>query len=171
MTDILTIIEHRGSIEKQVIAWIGDGNNMTTSWIHAATKFGFTLKIATPQELEPNTEVIEWAKNNGANITLSNDAKEAAQSADVINADCWVSMGDKDADVRMEWLQPFQIDSTLMSYAKADAVFMHCLPAHRGEEVTESVIDGKQSIIFDEAENRLHMQKAIMAWCQGIKEI
>lgn len=171
MTDILTIIEHRGSIEDQVISWIGDGNNMTTSWIHAAAKFGFTLKIATPKELEPNAEVIKWAKDNGANIILSNDAKQAAQDADVINADCWVSMGDEDAELRMKWLQPFQIDDALMSLAKDDAIFMHCLPAHRGEEVTESVIDGKQSIIFDEAENRLHMQKAIMAWCQGIREV
>ena len=141
---------------------------MVHSWVHAAITLGFTLKIATPKELEPVAEVRELASSH-ANISFSHDIADAVKAADVVTTDCWVSMGDKDAEVRKKLLTPFQVDAEVMKSAKDDAIFMHCLPAHRGEEVTADVIDGPQSVIFDEAENRLHAQKAIMLWCLGVK--
>lgn len=165
MADIMTFEEHRGSIQGKTVSWIGDGNNMTNSWIHAAAKFGFKLKIATPVELEVSQEVLDWAKNNNADIMTTNDPREATDNSDLVTTDTWVSMGDKDAEERQLLLAPYQVNSELMSCAGKDALFMHCLPAHRDEEVSSEVIDGPQSVIFDEAENRLHIQKAIMIWC------
>ncbi len=165
MADIMTFEEHRGDIKDKKIAWIGDGNNMTNSWIHASALFGFNLTIATPKAYKPGGEILEWANKNGAKVEWSEDPVQATKNADAVNTDTWVSMGSKDIAERMALLQGFQVNRQLMSYAKKDAVFLHCLPAHRGEEVSEDIIDGPQSIIFDEAENRLHVQKAIMIWC------
>ncbi len=165
MADILTFEEHRGDIKGKKIAWIGDGNNMTNSWIHAAAKFGFELSIATPIEYKPEQSIIDWANANGGKVTWSDNPKDAAKNADAINTDTWVSMGCKDAEERMALLKDFQVNRELMALSAKDSIFMHCLPAHREEEVTSEVIDGKQSVIFDEAENRLHAQKAIMIWC------
>lgn len=166
MADIMTFEEHRGSIEGKTIAWVGDGdNNMAWSWIHAAARFGFKLRIAAPRQLQPSDEILDWVKNNPTDLEITADPREAVDGADAVNTDCWVSMGDTDKDKRHTLLAPYQVNNDLMACAKKEAVFMHCLPAHRGEEVTDSVIDGKQSIVFDEAENRLHIQKAIMCWC------
>lgn len=165
MADIMTIEEHRGSIKDKKIAWIGDGNNMTNSWIHASAKFGFELSIATPVVYKPEQSLIDWANSNGGKIIWSDNPSDAAENADAINTDTWVSMGSKDAEERMKLLQGFQVNKSLMSLAKKNSIFLHCLPAHRGEEVTHDVIDSSQSVIFDEAENRLHAQKAIMIWC------
>lgn len=165
MADIMTFEEHRGAITGKKIAWIGDGNNMTNSWIHASARFGFELSIATPEQYRPEQKLIDWANANGGNVVWSDEPANAAKNADAINADTWVSMGSKDAEERMKILKNFQVNTHLMSLAKKEAIFMHCLPAHRGEEVTNDVIDGTQSVIFDEAENRLHAQKAIMIWC------
>jgi len=165
MADIMTYEEHRGSIEGRTVAWAGDGNNVVVSWVHAAARLGFEMRIAAPKELQPNHGLIEWAKNEGANVTLTDDPQAAVSGADLVVTDTWVSMGDADAGSRHNMLAPFRVDEALMSHAKDDALFMHCLPAHRGEEVTEAVIDGPQSVIWDEAENRLHVQKAILTWC------
>lgn len=165
MADIMTFEEHRDSIEGKTVAWSGDGNNMVTSWVHAAAILGFEMRVATPKELSPNHGVIEWAQGQGANVVLTDDPEEAVSGADLVVTDTWVSMGDKDAGTRHNMLAPFRVDEALMSKADNDALFMHCLPAHRGEEVTEAVIDGPQSVIWEEAENRLHVQKAILTWC------
>ncbi len=165
MADVMTYEQHRGSIAGKVVAWAGDGNNMATSWIHAAARFRFTLKIACPPELEPPRDVVDWALGQGCDVRITHDAAEAATDADCIVTDVWVSMGDKDAPVRHNQLQPYQVDERLMALAKPDAIFMHCLPAHRGEEVTAGVIDGPQSVVWDEAENRMHAQKGILLWC------
>jgi ornithine carbamoyltransferase len=165
MADIMTYEEHRGPLAGKIVAWIGDGNNVTTSWIHAAVKFGFTLKIACPDSLQPDVGVIAWAQEKGGDILLANSAQEAVDGANLVTTDTWVSMGDKDAERRMQVLLPFRVDVALMSLASPDALFMHCLPAHRGDEVTDEVIDGVQSVIWDEAENRLHAQKGILSWC------
>lgn len=165
MADILTFIEHRGTIKGKKIAWIGDGNNVAASWVHAAARFGFTLSVATPASLALPEKVINWAKANNADIHVTESPEGAVADADLVTTDTWVSMGDKDADSRHALLMPYQVTDKLMQKAKADALFMHCLPAHRDEEVSASVIDGAQSVIYDEAENRLHIQKAIMIWC------
>jgi len=165
MADIMTFEEHKGSIKGKKVAWVGDANNVTTSWIHAASKFGFSLGIATPEELKPSDELLEWAKENNADISWSKNPEEAVDSADMLTTDTWVSMGDKDSEKRIKLLTPYQVNNKVMQFAKKDVIFMHCLPAHRGEEVCADVIDGKQSVIFDEAENRLHVQKAIIIWC------
>ena len=167
MADVMTYEEHRGPIKGRVVAWSGDGNNVANSWIHAAVRFGFTLRLACPVSLKPAPEILQWAVSEGGDITVTDDAAAAADGADLVNADTWVSMGDADADARMKLLEPFRVDQALMAGAKADALFMHCLPAHRGEEVTDEVMDGPQSVIWDEAENRLHAQKGILAWCLG----
>lgn len=167
MADIMTYEEHRGSVKGKKFAWFGDGNNVATSLIHAAVKFGFHLTTACPKGYTPSQQVLDWAKDQGAPITVTQDPDVAALDADCIVTDCWVSMGDKDADARHRALAPYQVNAALMAKAKDDALFMHCLPAHRGEEVTAEVIDGPQSVIWDEAENRLHAQKAILAWCLG----
>jgi ornithine carbamoyltransferase len=169
MADVLTFEEHRGPIAGRTVAWSGDANNVLASWIHAAQRFDFTLRVATPKELAPRPELIEWAKANRARLELTDDPFEAVDGADCVVTDCWVSMGD-DEGYRHNLLRPFQVDRRLMQAAGKDAIFMHCLPAHRDEEVTAEVIDGPQSVVFDEAENRLHAQKGVLAWCFGIDE-
>lgn len=165
MADIMTFFEHKGDISGKTVAWIGDGNNVTTSWIHAAAKFGFTLNIASPEKLKPDAKLIKWANQNGGKVHWMPEPEKAVHEADLVTTDTWVSMGDEDEELRRKLLDPYQVNDTLMKKAKNDAIFMHCLPAHRNEEVTDSVIDGKQSVVFDEAENRLHIQKAVMLWC------
>lgn len=166
MADIMTFEEHKGPIKDKVVAWSGDGNNMVSSWIHAAGQFDFEFRIACPEELAPDVRAMDWAQSTGANIHVTTDAAEAAAGADCLVTDTWVSMGD-DAGSRHNLLRPFQIDEKLMEKAASDAIFMHCLPAHRDEEATAAVLDGPQSVIFDEAENRLHAQKAVLRWCLG----
>ena len=144
-----------------------DGNNVAVSWIHAAVLFDCELALACPKEYTPLEQVLGWAKNNGGKITLTQNPKEAVKDADCVITDTFVSMGDEDADKRLSDLTPYQINKDLMESAKQSSIFMHCLPAHRGEEVTSEVIDGPQSVIWDEAENRLHVQKAILMWCFG----
>jgi len=165
MADVMTFEEHRGSIENKIVAWSGDGNNVVTSWIHAAVRFGFTLRLGCPDSLPPDPQALAWAKKQGGDIQIADSAAEAVAGADLVVADTWISMGDEKADMRRQVLLPFQVDAELMAKADKDAMFMHCLPAHRGEEVTEDVIDGPQSVIWDEAENRLHVQKGILTWC------
>jgi ornithine carbamoyltransferase len=170
MADVLTFEERRGAIKGRTVAWSGDSNNVLASWIHAAARFEFRLNIATPPELDPRPEVLRWARTQGARIAITRDPYEAVEGADAVVTDCWVSMGDEDEGRRHNLLKPYQINAKLMQAASRDAIFMHCLPAHRGEEVTDEVMDGPQSVVFDEAENRLHAQKGILAWCLGAIE-
>jgi ornithine carbamoyltransferase len=165
MADVMTFEEHRGPIRGRTVAWTGDSNNVLTSWVHAAERFEFELKIATPGELAPKKRLLDWIKTSGAAIRILEDPEKAVRGADCVVTDTWVSMGDKDGKRRHNLLQPYQVNARLMAKAKPDAIFMHCLPAHRGEEVTDEVIDGPQSVVFDEAENRLHAQKGILTWC------
>lgn len=165
LADILTIEEHRGPIAGKTLAWIGDGNNMCASFLHVAPKLGFTLKIACPAQYHP--DLLDLQRGGGAGELL-HDAKAAVAGADVVMTDTWVSMGDSDHDERIAAFEPFQVDDALMDLAKTDVVFLHCLPAHRGEEVTDEVLDGPRSLVWDEAENRIHAQKAILAWCFGV---
>lgn len=165
LADIQTIEEHRGAIESKTLAWIGDGNNVCNSLIHAAARFGFTLNIACPDAYKPATDAMVFASESRAKVTVTSDPAEAAKGADVVLSDTWVSMGDLDHDERLAAFQPYQVNAELMKLARTDALFLHCLPAHRGEEVTDEVIDGPQSVIWDEAENRIHAQKAIISWC------
>jgi len=167
MADVMTYEQHRGTIEGRTVAWSGDGNNMLTSWIQAAARFKFRLKIACPTELSPLPEALEWARTEGADITVSDVPDDAVSGADLVLTDSWVSMGDKDVGKRHNLLAPFRVDERLMAKAKGDALFMHCLPVHRNEEVTDGVIDGPHSVVWDEAENRLHAQKGILTWCLG----
>ncbi len=165
MADVMTYEERRGSIRGKTVAWSGDTNNVLASWMHAAERFEFRLRVATPPELAPKKPLADWVKCSGADIELGSDPEEAVKGADCIVTDTWVSMGDKDGLRRHNLLRPYQVNARLLARAKPDAIFMHCLPAHRGEEVTDEVIDGPQSVVFDEAENRLHAQKGILAWC------
>jgi ornithine carbamoyltransferase len=167
MADLLTLQEYKGAISGKSVAWVGDGNNVLTSWIHAAGKLDFELRVATPPELTPDEAALEWAAANGVKLALGTDPQDAVSGADCVVTDTWVSMNDNDATNRHNLLMPYQVNDALMARADKDAVFMHCLPAHREEEVTGSVIDGPQSVVFDEAENRLHAQKAILRWCLG----
>ena len=168
MADVLTFEEHRGPIKGRTVAWTGDSNNVLASWIHAAPAFDFAINVATPPELAPPPRLLEWAAKAGARLHLTGDPFEAVDGAAAVISDCWVSMGDEEeARHRHNLLQPYQVNKKLMAAAAKDAVFMHCLPAHRGEEVTDEVIDGPQSIVFDEAENRMHAQKGVLAWCLG----
>ena len=164
MADVMTFEEHRGPIAGRAIAWSGDGNNMATSWIHAAVQFGFELRLATPAELPPPSDVMAWARARGARVRVTADPVAAVTGADCVVTDVWVSMGDTDAADHHNLLAPYRVDSAMMGHAGDDAIFMHCLPAHRGEEVTAEVIDGPQSVVWDEAENRLHAQKGILLW-------
>ncbi len=164
MADVMTFEEHKGPIAGRTVAWVGDGNNVLASWVHGSARLGFNLNVATPPELAPTQEVQAWARANGAAVTVSNDPHAAVKGADCVVADTFVSMGDDEAQRRHNLLMPYQVNARLMGEAKPDAIFMHCLPAHRGEEVTADVIDGPQSVVFDEAENRLHVQKAILMW-------
>ncbi|HZD89719.1 MAG TPA: ornithine carbamoyltransferase [Pseudolabrys sp.] len=165
LADVMTFEEHKGSIRGRTVAWTGDANNVLASWMHAAERFDFQLKVATPAELRPKKWLLDWVKQSGADIAIGDDPEEAVSGADCVVTDTWVSMGDRDGKHRHNVLKRYQVNAALMAKAKPDAVFMHCLPAHRGEEVTDEVIDGPQSIVFDEAENRLHAQKGLLAWC------
>ncbi len=165
MADVMTFEEHRGDIAGRVVAWCGDGNNVAQSWIHAATRFGFELRVASPEALQPAPSVVDWARDQGARILVTDNPHAAVRGADCVVTDTWVSMGNHDATNRHNMLKPYQVNEDLMGEARADALFMHCLPAHRGEEVTDGVIDGPWSVVWDEAENRLHAQKGILAWC------
>jgi ornithine carbamoyltransferase len=165
MADVLTFEERCGTIAGRKIAWSGDGNNMATSWIHAAQRFGFELHLACPAELRPPQDAVDWAKHKGARITVTSDVEAAVTGADCVVTDAWISMGDQDTSDRHNLLRAYQVDERLMGLAKPGAIFLHCLPAHRGEEVTAGVIDGPQSAVWDEAENRLHAQKGILYWC------
>ena len=167
MADIMTYEEKKGDIAGATVTWLGDANNVMKSWIDAAQKFNFKMRIATPAELAPRTSLIEAARRRGADVLVSADPREMADGADCIVTDTWVSMGDDEAARRHNLLKPYQVNKALMECADKDAIFMHCLPAHRGEEVTADVIDGPQSVVFDEAENRLHAQKGVLAWCFG----
>lgn len=167
MADVMTFEEHRGPIRGKVVAWSGDGNNVAASWVHAAVKFGFELRLACPRELMPPKDLLDWARNHGGKVTLTHEPLDAVAGADCVVTDAWLSMGDeqKGEANRHNLLAPYRVDERLMEAAKPDAIFMHCLPAHRGEEVTGGVIDGPRSVVWDEAENRLHVQKGILAWC------
>ncbi|PKU26157.1 ornithine carbamoyltransferase [Telmatospirillum siberiense] len=164
MADVMTYEEHRGSLEGKVVAWSGDGNNVAATWIQAAAHFKFEMRLACPPDLMPNPKAVDWARGKGAKVLLTTDPVEAVQGADCVLTDTWVSMGFDESN-RRNLLTPFQVNQGLMARAKADAVFMHCLPAHRGEEVTDPVMDGPQSLVWDEAENRMHVQKGVLSWC------
>jgi ornithine carbamoyltransferase len=165
MADVMTLEEKKGSARGKVVAWSGDGNNVLASWIHAAERFDFDLRIACPEDLRPAPRLLDWAARHGARVRVAGDPAEAVAGADCVVTDVWVSMGVEPALNRHNMLAPYRVDERLMALAKPDAIFMHCLPAHRGEEVTAGVIDGPRSVVWDEAENRLHAQKGILAWC------
>ena len=167
MADVMTFEEHRGPIAGQVVAWCGDGNNVARSWIEAAVRFGFTLRLATPDALRPPQELLDWARAQGGTIELTDDPEVAVAGARCVVTDTWVSMADDPNESRHNLLAPYCVTEALMRRAARDALFMHCLPVHRGEEVTAEVIDGPQSVVFDEAENRLHAQKGVLAWALG----
>ena len=167
MADVMTFEERRGPIRDRTLAWVGDGNNVANSWVHAAQRFDFRLRLGCPAELAPAPEVLAWAAERQARVQLFEDPREAVAGADAVLTDVWVSMGDRDAERRRRLLAPYQVDEALMTVAQPDALFMHCLPAHRGEEVSAEVIDGPRSVVFEQAENRLHAQKGILAWCLG----
>ena len=167
LADIMTIEEAQGPIAGKTIAWVGDGNNVCSSFIHAAPLLGYQLKIACPAVYHPDMYDLARAQEKQGRIEMSHDAKEAVRGADVVVTDTWVSMGDTDHDERIEALEPFQVDDNLMGLANSNAAFLHCLPAHRGEEVTDAVMDGPRSLVWAEAENRIHAQKSILAWCFG----
>ena len=169
LADLMTFEERRGPIRGRKIAWSGDYNNVLSSWIDASARFGFRLEIACPRELQPAKLRLEAARAAGADIAIGDDPAAAARGAAAVISDCWVSMGDEDEGRRHNLLAPYQVNQGLMRHAAADAIFMHCLPAHRGEEVTDEVIDGPQSVVFDEAENRLHAHKGVLAWCFGVE--
>jgi len=166
MSDIMTFEELKGPITNKKIAWLGDGNNIVYSLIEAAVQFNFQLTIACPKKFQPNKKIVKWAKNKKANILITKDPKEAAKDASAIMTDKWISMGDKvNKNQKKKLLKPYQVNKKIMKLAKADAIFMHCLPASRGEEVTNEVMDGKQSAVWLEALNRIHVQKSIIQWC------
>jgi ornithine carbamoyltransferase len=169
MADVLTFEEHRGPIAGQTIAWLGDGNNVAASWIEAAALFGFSLRLGCPAAFSPDPNIMAWAKSRNADVTVVADPVQAAAGARCLVTDTWISMADSESETaaRIAALTPYQVTASLMKHAAPDAIFMHCLPAHRGEEVTPEIIDGPASVVFDEAENRLHAQKAILAWCLG----
>jgi ornithine carbamoyltransferase len=167
MADLMTLEERLGPAQGKIVAWSGDGNNVANSWIHAAARFDFRLRIACPDELRPPKRLLDWAAGEGDRVTVTRDPETAVAGADCIVTDTWVSMGDDQAERRHNLLARYRVDERLMALAKPDAIFLHCLPAKRGVEVTAGVIDGPQSAVWDEAENRLHAQKGILAWCLG----
>ena len=168
LADIMTLEEKKGALEPLTVAWVGDSNNVAASWIHAAVRFGFALRIASPKLLQPALSFLEWARSEGGKVTVLEDPAEAVAGADCVTTDVWVSMGqEQGSEQRIALLRPYQVNAALMEKAAPGAIFMHCLPAYRGMEVTDEVIDGPQSVVFDEAENRLHVQRAILAWCLG----
>ena len=164
MADLQTMIERHGALDGQIVTWIGDGNNVAASWIEAAARFNFQLRLACPEGYAPPAELMAWARAEGADLVLYDSALEAARGSQTLVTDVWISMGDEEG-TRREDFKPFQVNEELLAAAAGDAVVMHCLPAWRGMEITEAVIDGPQSAVFDEAENRLHAQKAVLAWC------
>ncbi|EBA07127.1 ornithine carbamoyltransferase [Sagittula stellata] len=167
MADVMTFEEHRGPIAGKKVVWCGDGNNVCASFLHAAGQFGFDLTFSGPVQLDPEPEFVGWARQQGSKVTIERDPAKAVEGADLVVADTWVSMHDAQSarERRHNMLRPYQVNAALMAQAKEDALFMHCLPAHREEEVTSEIMDGPHSVIWDEAENRLHAQKAIMRWC------
>jgi ornithine carbamoyltransferase len=166
MADVMTFEERKGPIKGRTVAWTGDSNNVLASWMHAAERFDFKLNVASPAELRPKKWLLDWVDSSGASITVGTDPEAAVRGADCVVTDTWVSMGDEQTKAnRHNLLKPYQVNAGLMAKADKDAIFMHCLPAHRGEEVTDEVMDGPQSVVFDEAENRLHAQKGILTWC------
>ncbi len=167
MADVMTFEEQRGAIAGKRIAWSGDGNNVATSWIHAAARFDFDFAVGCPPERRPPADALAWAEANGARVSLHDDPAAAVSDAHAVVTDVWVSMNDGGENSRHNLLAPYRVDERLMAGARPDAIFLHCLPAHRGEEVSGAVIDGPQSVVWDEAENRLHAQKGILAWCLG----
>ena len=167
MADIMPFEEHRGPVAGKTVSWIGDGNNVVHSLLEASARFSFNLRIAVPEGSEPESKYVDWARANGGKVDIMRSPEEAANQADCIMTDCWVSMGQEHRARGHNVFLPYQVNGDLMKHAKSDALFMHCLPAHRGEEVTDEVIDGPNSVVFDEAENRLHAQKAVLAWCLG----
>ena len=171
MADILTYEEHRGPIEKASVTWVGDANNVLASWVHVTAIFGNRLNVSCPDEYGPSRAMMADIAAAGDKINLIKDPREATKNSDLIITDTWVSMGDKDASERRRILSPYRVDQDLMDLANKDALFMHCLPAHRGDEVSAEVMDGPQSVVLDEAENRLHVQKAILAHVFGIEEL
>jgi ornithine carbamoyltransferase len=168
MADIMTFEEHKGPIKGHTVAWVGDGNNVAVSWMHAAVRFGFELRVACPDELRPEPEAVDWVKREKGAVSYGSDALKAVRGVDCVVTDTWVSMGQTDGARRKKMLEPYGVDAKMMKAADKDAIFMHCLPAYRGKEVSEDVIDGPQSVVFDEAENRLHAQKAILLHCFGL---
>ena len=164
LADLMTIEEHRGPVAGKTIAWVGDGNNVCASFIHAAPKFGFHLNVACPGDYHPDLVDLQ---RGGNHVRLTSDPRDAVAGADVVVTDTWVSMGDQDYEARLAAFEAYGVDEALMGQASGDAVFLHCLPAHRGEEVSDAVLDGPQSVVWDEAENRIHAQKAVLAWCFG----
>ena len=170
MADILTYEQHRGSCTGRKFVWSGDGNNVCTSWLHAAGQFGFDLTFTGPETLDPNPKAVEFARSKGSKVSITRDPLAAAAGADAIVTDTWVSMHDPESarERRHNQLRGYQVNGAMMAQGKPDALFMHCLPAHRNEEATSEVMDGPQSVIFDESENRLHAQKAILRWCLGV---
>ncbi len=164
MADVMTFEEHRGPIAGQTIAWCGDGNNVARSWIEAAVRFGFRLRLAVPAPLRPPAALLDWAAAEGGDVTLTDDPHAAVAGARCVVTDTWVSMSDEPTANRHNLLLPYRVDAALLRGAAPDAIVMHCLPAHRGEEITDEVIDGPGSVVFDEAENRLHAQKGVLAW-------
>jgi ornithine carbamoyltransferase len=167
VADLLTMIEHRKSLPGLEVAWFGDGNNVLHSILEAAGLFKFNVRVATPAGYEPEAEFVETARAGGATITLTQDAAAAARGADVIVTDTWISMGQAHAEAKLAAMAPYQVNAALMAHAKADAIFLHCLPAHVGEEVSAEVFEGPQSVVFDEAENRIHAQKSVLLWAFG----
>jgi len=167
MADVMTYEEHRGTIAGRTFAWTGDGNNVLHSLLEASARFSFGLKVAVPEGSEPNDKYVRWAKKSGGRIVFTRTAEDAVRDADCVMTDTWVSMGQEHRARGHNVFMPYQVNGKLMQLAKPDALFMHCLPAHRGEEVTSEVLDGPHSVAFDAAENRLHAQKAVLAWCLG----
>src|SRR5271156_1304932 len=165
MADVMTFEEHRGPIAGQAVAWLGDGNNVARSWVHAAVRFGFSLRMASPEACQVPAETLAWARREGGDVSVTRDPAEAVHGARAVVTDCFVSMSDDPGRNSHAALAPYRVTAALMERAAPDALFMHCLPAHRGEEVDDAVIDGRWSVVFDEAENRLHAQKGILAWC------
>ncbi|WP_048648312.1 ornithine carbamoyltransferase [Nitratireductor soli] len=165
MADVLTFEEHRGPVKDKLFAWTGDGNNVLHSLVEASARMDFRLNVAVPKGSEPEAKYVDWAKAHGGRVTFTATAEEAVAGADCVVTDTWVSMGQEHRARGDNVFKPYQVNGALMKHARPDALFMHCLPAHRGEEVTDEVIDGPHSVVFDEAENRLHAQKAVLAWC------
>ena len=167
MADVMTLEEHVAPLKHLTVSWVGDGNNVAASWIQAVGRMGGRLKIGAPEQLAPAPEVVAWAKAQGADVSVTTSPQEAVEGSDCVITDAWVSMHDTDGESRHNLLLPYQVNDGLMKLAKPNAKFMHCLPAHRGEEVTDDVMDSPNSLIFDEAENRLHIQKSILLHCLG----